>query len=104
MAGYSYRLESYSHDYGHPIQVELDVAELVPVWSERVPDERGETRGVAGHGAAAYRWRKCRCDVCVAAKARSNREYREKRRAPPAPPLAPPGQDSGPPEAALKAQ
>jgi hypothetical protein len=84
VARYSYRYQPESYRYGRIIQVQLDeVRELAQtsVWPEPEPNERGDTAGVTGHGLSAYRWRRCRCGICSAAKARSNQAYQEKRRA-----------------------
>lgn len=62
----------YAYRYGQREEPETEQ----PVrWYE--PEEH-EMRGVAGHGLSAYRWRRCRCPVCCAAKAADARQYRQR--------------------------
>jgi hypothetical protein len=72
---YNYRPDSYQYDYGHPEEI---AATPEPVGWREVENERGESSGVGGHGLSGYRWRKCRCPICEAAKAKDARRYKQK--------------------------
>jgi hypothetical protein len=77
---YNYRPERYQYTYGRAEEEEpVEPVSNQSGWREPQEDERGESPGVGGHGLSGYRWRKCRCPVCYAAKARSAREYRRRK-------------------------
>jgi len=75
MTVYSY---SYSYSYGQKPERASEEVVDDPVRCWAVENEKGETLGVAGHGLSAYRWRKCRCEICRGAKAESARAYKQK--------------------------
>ena len=68
---------SYRYTYGRTGNQETTEPVRASTWAE----VNGETTGIGGHNLSGYRWRGCRCAVCVEAKARSSGEYRERRRA-----------------------
>jgi len=74
MTVYGYR---YSYRYGQkPERASEEVVDDPVRWAEE--NETVETPGLAGHGLSAYRWRRCRCSVCRAAKAESARAYKQR--------------------------
>jgi hypothetical protein len=75
---YAYEIEKYCYKYG---KLEIEEPTEPVRWHEPQPNIDGEVPGVAGHGLSAYRWRRCRCAVCKAAKRRSAAVYRQRRKA-----------------------
>jgi hypothetical protein len=73
---YTYGIERYR--YGPRLEVAEDIVVEPLRWQPEGNETGGETPGVSGHGLSAYRWRKCRCPICCAAKAESARRYRQK--------------------------
>ena len=81
MSPYPYtgpKLKKYGYSYGRAehqpgVLVEPEVA----LWRQAHEEETG----VRGHGLSGYRWRRCRCPTCRAAKAVDAKAYRARLKA-----------------------